>query len=134
MEQHRPRSGHSTHAQRIRTPGPPQSLLSTDQVPEQISTGSHKLPLMPLNLGGKSGDTNSGETRPCVCVGDLGAEETVCERGVCAGWEGTRASAHDLRGPRHPLEVLVAVETRQLGEPAHGGRNKGVLGVDVQGQ
>lgn len=46
-----------------------------------------------------------------MCVGDLGAEETLCERGVCAGREVTRGSGPDLRGTEHPLEVLVAMET-----------------------
>lgn len=69
----------------------------------------------------------------CV-LGDLGAEETVCERGVCAGREVTRGSGHDLRGTEHPLEGLVAMETRQLGDRARGGRNKGAVGTDVQGE
>lgn len=67
-----------------------------------------------------------GETRPGVFVGDLGAEETVCDRGVCAGRGVTRGSGCDLTGTVHPLEVLVAMETRQLGEVAQEAEIKGL--------
>lgn len=61
-----------------------------------------------------------------VCIGDLEAEEAVCEPGVCAGREVTRSSGHDLIETVYPLEVLVAMETRQRGEPAREAEMKGL--------
>lgn len=63
-----------------------------------------------------------------------GRKRRCASQGCVQGREVTGGSGHDLIGTEYPLEVLVAMETRQMGEPAQGGRDKGAVGTDVQGE